>query len=167
MVMRDYRERLYVPVAWWLLAVPTVVTLGAYFYTVLASPWPPVIIAGFAAVTAVLLFALGNSFVEVDGRRLRAGGQDLPLAAVREVIPLDERQTRALRGPRADPAARLYSRPYLNQAVYLAIDDPRVPYWLIGTRQPAELAAAVRKYQAAQSPVTQTGQGMIIGEGSG
>jgi hypothetical protein len=29
--------------------------------------------------------------------------------------------------------------------VYIAVDDPasQAPYWLIGTRQPAELAAAI------------------------
>ena len=45
----------------------------------------------------------------------------LPLTAVSEVACLDENQTRRLRGPRADPAACLYSRPYLKESVYLAV----------------------------------------------
>jgi len=138
-----YRERLRVPVAWWLLAVPTVLVLGGEFYEVLSSPWPPVIIACMAVGCAALLFALGRAQLEVRDGTLMAGGKVLPLATVNQVITLDERQSARLRGPKADPAAHLYSRPYLKQSVYLAVEDPRVPYWLIGTRHPAELAAAV------------------------
>jgi hypothetical protein len=144
--MHEYRERLWVPIAWWLLAAPVVVVLGAEFYEVLSSPWPPVIIACFAVACATVLVLLGRSQIEVDVREgvLKAGGRTLRLTAVSEVVALDERQTARLRGRRADPAAYLYSRPYLKQSVYLALDDPRVPYWLIGTRHPAELAAATR-----------------------
>jgi hypothetical protein len=140
---RQYQETLRVPVAWWLLAVPTVLVLGGEFFEVLHSPWPLVIIAGLAASCAAVLFLLGRAQVVVTNDTLRAGGNELPLTAVTEVIALDERQSTRLRGPRADPAAYVYSRPYLKQSVYLALADPRVPYWLIGSRHPAELAATV------------------------
>lgn len=151
--MRDYRERLYVPVAWWLLAVPVAVILGAYSYVVMRGPWPPVIIAAFVAGAAALLVSLGNARVEIAADTLRAGGLDLPLSQVTEAIPLDERQTAKLRGPQGDPAARLYSRPYLKESVCLTLADPRVPYWLIGTRHPAELAAAVDKCRTGKEHV--------------
>jgi Protein of unknown function (DUF3093) len=148
-----YREKLSVPAAWWLLTIPTVVTLGGYFYEVLSDPWPPVIMAGLGAFCAVLLLLLGRARIEVTGQALTAGGRELQLAAVTQVMALDERQTSVLRGPRADPAAYLYSRPYLKQSVYLATADQRVPYWLIGTRHPAELAAAVQRCLAGKEPV--------------
>jgi hypothetical protein len=100
--------------------------------------------------------------VEVAGGTLRAGGAMLPLTAVGEVVILDEKQSTRLRGPRADPAAYLYSRPYLKESVYLALDtaaakagQPAVPYWLIGTRHPAELAAAIERcrVQSGHEPV--------------
>jgi hypothetical protein len=73
------------------------------------------------------------------------------------VVTLDENQTARLRGPRADPAAHLYSRPYLKESVYLAVapSAPETPYWLIGTRHPAELAAAIERcrVQAGHEPV--------------
>jgi hypothetical protein len=141
----EYRERLNAPLAWWLLAVPSVITLGGLFYEVLSDPWPPVIMAGLAIVCALALAAYGRTEVQVTDGTLRAGTAKLPLTSVSEVVPLDEKQSALLRGPKADPAAFLYSRPYLKQSVYLAIDDPRVPYWQIGTRRPAELAAAVEK----------------------
>jgi Protein of unknown function (DUF3093) len=152
--MRDYRERLHVPLAWWLLAVPTVLLIGGTLYAGLPWPWPIVIFVGLAVGCSALLIALGRATVEVDDRALRAGGAVLPLADVSEVVALDERQSARLRGPRADPAARFYSRPYLKESVYVAVDPPvthtasgdgRVPYWLIGTRHPAELVAAIER----------------------
>ena len=156
--MRDYRERLRVPLAWWLLAVPTVLILGATLYAGLAEPWPVIIMAGLAAGCAALLITFGLATVEISAGKLRAGNARLPLTAVSEVVILDEKQTTRLRGPRADPAAHLYSRPYLKESVYLAIDPAAgstAPYWLVGTRHPAELAAAVERcrLQAGHEPV--------------
>ena len=158
--MRDYRERLYVPLAWWLLAVPIVLILGGMLYAGLPWPWPIVIIGGLGAGCAAPLIALGRATVEVDDGALRAGSTALPLTAISEVVALDERQSARLRGPLADPAARFYSRPYLKESVYVAVDpgapgQARVPYWLIGTRHPADLAAAIERcrIRAGHEPV--------------
>ena len=154
--MSDYRERLHVPLAWWLLAVPTVLILGATLYAGLAEPWPVIIRAGLTAVCVALRIAMGLATVEVRDGSLRAGKAALPLTSVTEVVTLDENQTTRLRGPRADPAAHLYSRPFLKESVYLAVaPSGTAPYWLIGTRHPAELAAAVDRcrLQAGHEPV--------------
>jgi hypothetical protein len=154
--MSDYRERLRVPLAWWLLAVPTVLILGATLYAGLAEPWPVIIMAGLTAACAAFLIAMGLATVEVRGGTLRAGKAALPLTTVTEVVTLDENQTTRLRGPRADPAAHLYSRPYLKESVYLAVAPSGPgPYWLIGTRHPAELAAVIERcrVQAGHEPV--------------
>ncbi len=144
--MGDYRERLHVPLAWWLLTAPSVLIIGATMYAGLPWPWPIIIIGGLAAGCAAVLISFGRGRVEVGEGVVRAGGAALPLTAVSEVVPLDEQQTTRLRGPRADPAAHLYSRPYLKRSVYLSVNPAAgVPYWLIGTRHPAELAAAVER----------------------
>jgi len=153
--MHDYRERLYVPLAWWLLAIPTVLILGGTLYAGLPWPWPIIIFAALTVGCAAPLISLGRATIEVSDGMLRAGKAVLPLAAVSEVVALDEKQSMRLRGPRADPAAVLYSRPYLKESVYLALDDSQqapghpgmsgVPYWLVGTRRPAELAAAIER----------------------
>ncbi len=158
--MDAYRERLRVPLTWWLLAVPTVLIFGGTLYAGLAEPWPIIIMAGLAVACATLLITMGLGTVEIRDGALRAGRAVLPLTTVSEVVSLDEKQTTRLRGPRADPAARLYSRPYLKESVYLAVDPSSpaasaAPYWLIGTRHPAELSAAIERcrMQAGHEPV--------------
>ena len=154
--MREYRERLYVPLAWWLLSIPTILTIGGTLYAGLPWPWPIIIFAVLIVGMGVPLILLGRATVEVSDGELRAGPEVLPLAVVTEVIPLDEKQTTRLRGPRGDPAAVLYSRPYLKQSIYLGLDESAkqtpgrkgisdVPYWQVGTRHPAELAAVIER----------------------
>jgi hypothetical protein len=129
--MRVYHERLRVPVSWWVLGMISVLMLGAGFLA--GFDWEPAL-----AVYGIL--TVGLAAILIGWGWLRT-----------EVTALDEEQTRALRGPRADPAAYLMARPYLPRSVYIAVDDPaaRGPYWLIGTRRPEELAAAIEAARPA------------------
>jgi hypothetical protein len=143
--MGSYRERLLVPVSYWLLAVPVVATLGAEAYFFVDGIIPPLVIGVLFAIVAAFLINWSSATIEVAGAVLRAGRDTLALSGADEVIALDEKQAKALGGPRADPAAHLLLRPYLKRAVYVSLADPAdgVPYWLIATRHPAELAAAI------------------------
>lgn len=77
----------------------------------------------------------------------------LPLATAGQVRPLDQAQTRVMRGPRANPAAYVLIRPYLRESVYVEVigADARWPYLLIGTRHPAGLADAIERSRAAMA----------------
>jgi Protein of unknown function (DUF3093) len=155
--MDDYRERLHVPLIWWMLAVASLLTLAATLYG-LPQAWIVVIIAASTVVCIAMLVNLGQARITVGAGMLRTGKTGLPLASASEVVALDEKQTRLLRGPRGHPAAHLYSRPYLKESVYIALDPaagPTAPYWLIGTRRPAELAAIIERsrLQARHEPV--------------
>lgn len=143
--MRFYREQLRVPASYWLLAIPVVAILGAELFAGFSGLVAALVYAVFILVVGGFLVAWGATRVEVTGTVLRAGGDVLPLSAIGEVQPLDEQQAALLRGPKADPAAHLLLRPYLKKAVYIGLADPSdgVPYWLIATRRPAELAAAL------------------------
>jgi hypothetical protein len=146
--MRDYRERLAVPAAWWILAVPVILLLGAYaIYADLSAPIVVAVYVVFTVGYAAALLAWGSGVIEVTGGELRAAGAELPLARVTAVQALDEKQAAAMRGPQADPAAHTLIRPWLKSAVYLEVEDPaqQVPYWLIGTRRPAELASVIER----------------------
>jgi hypothetical protein len=143
----SYRERLLVPVSWWLLAVPVIAVLGGEVYAGFGGWIPPVIYAVFIAAVAGFLLTWGATTIEVADGTLRAGGAGLPLDLTSDVVPLDEKQAALLRGPKADPAAHLMLRPYLKRAVYIRLADPGsgVPYWLVATRHPAELATAIER----------------------
>jgi DUF3093 family protein len=140
-----YRERLLVPASYWLLAVPVVVLLGAEAYFLVDGFIPPLVMGILAVIVGSFLVNWSSATIEVTGPVLRAGRDTLALSEAGEVVALDEKQAAAMRGPRADPAAHLLLRPYLKRAVYIGLADPGagVPYWLVATRHPAELAAAV------------------------
>ena len=143
----SYRERLLVPVSWWLLAVPVIAVLGGEVYAGFGGWIPPAIYAVFIVAVAGFLLSWGASTFGVADGTVRAGRAELPLDRTSDVVPLDEKQAALPRGPRADPAAHLMLRPYLKRAVYIRLADPGsgVPYWLVATRHPAELATAIER----------------------
>lgn len=150
--MDAYRERLQVPVSYWLLAALIVPLLGGETYIVASGFIPPLVIGALYVLVAAFLLNWNSATVEVTGDALRAGRDTLPLSAVGEAIALDERQSAALRGPQADPAARVLLRPYLRHAVCVRLAGTAAdgaPYWLIATRRPAELAAAIERARQA------------------
>ena len=152
--MGSYRERLLVPVSYWLLAVPVVVTLGAEAYFFVDGIIPPLVIGVLFAVVAAFLVHWSSATIEVTGAVLRAGNDTLALSDADEVVALDQKQTTALGGPRADPAAHTLLRPYLRRAVYVGLAEPvkDVPYWLVATRHPEKLAAAIESARPAAGP---------------
>jgi len=143
--MRSYREQLYVPASYWLLSVPVVILLGAEIFVGFSTVIAGLVYAVFIVVVGGFLLSWGATRVEVTGTVLRAGRDTLSLSQASEVLPLDEKQAALLRGPRADPSARLLLRPYLKRAVYIGLADSPdgAPYWLIATRHPDKLAAAL------------------------
>jgi hypothetical protein len=143
--MGSYRERLLVPVAYWLLAVPVVVLLGAEAWFLVGGFVPPLVIGVLAVIVATFLIHWSLGLIEVTDGVLRTDGHTLALSEAGEVVALDERQSRAMGGPRADPSAHIMLRPYLKRAVYVELAEPRdgIPYWLVATRRPEKLAAAI------------------------
>jgi Protein of unknown function (DUF3093) len=145
--MRSYTERLRVPAAYWWLDMLTAFTFASFvwagFNLLVALASYIVFCGGCAAV----LLLWGRTTIQVSSGELWAGAATLPLAMAGEVVALDEAQAQALRGPRADPSAFMLIRPYLKLAVYIEVTGEHQdrPYWLIGTRRPTELAAAIER----------------------
>jgi hypothetical protein len=152
--MRGYRERLWVPLSWWLALTGCVLLFGSMLWAGFTLATAVIIYAGLESACALALLGWGAAMIEVTEGELRAGRLRMSLASIADVSPLDAEQAKALRGPRADPAAYLLLRPYLRDAVYVEVAGRPAerPYWLIATRHPAELAAAINS--AAGSPVT-------------
>lgn len=145
--MRAYRERLSVPVTWWLLTALCVAIFGTTLWAGLPLAAVIAVFVALAGLAGALLISWGRAVIEVTGTGLRAGGRLLDLTAAGRVEALDAEQTRLMRGPRADPAAFLLLRPYLPKSVYIEIAGRPAgePYWLIATRHPAGLAAAIER----------------------
>ena len=70
-------------------------------------------------------------------------------------MPWTAKRTRRRAGVEADARAHLVLRPYVASAVEITLDDPAdpVPYWLVSSRRPQELAAALTR-AAARSATT-------------
>jgi hypothetical protein len=51
-----------------------------------------------------------------------------------------------VRGPLAEPRAYVATKPWLSGSVRVQVEDPEddTPYWLVGTRDPARLTAALQ-----------------------
>jgi hypothetical protein len=152
--MHFYRERLFAPPLWWVVGMITMLTFGAIVWTGFDLLITIAVFGALIAITAAFLLNWGRAVIEVTAGELRAGDATLPLVMTGEVRALDEAQTRALRGPRADPTAHTLIRPYLQCAVYIEIKgpDPVSPYWLVATRHPAELAAAIESSRPVVTP---------------
>jgi hypothetical protein len=140
-----YDERLAVPLRWWVQGVMLVASL--WLALVVAVPGPAAWLC--SAVALVLLTALllsyGSARVSVDAGWFRAGRARIEAVHLGAVAALDAEETRRLAGPEADARAYLLLRPYLKRAVRVEILDPAdpAPYWLVSTRHPGRLVAAL------------------------
>ena len=93
----------------------------------------------------VPLFLSGRVRVTVRDGVLSAGDSDLPVTTVTTIQALDREATRLRLGPQADPAARTVVRGWVGSSVMLRLSNPHpVPYWVVSTRRPEELAAAIK-----------------------
>lgn len=141
----EYAERLTVPLSYWVIAaafgLTFVIAIGGYF----PLPWFIALgILGVALIAGALIF-YGWKQVRVSSAGVSAGQSLLEWPYVGEVKVLDQAQWRARLGPDADVRAFLHTRPYLKSGVEITIADPEDPhpYWLLASRTPDELAAAV------------------------
>ncbi len=146
----EYGERLAVPLRWWVQGTMLVASL--WLATVVALP--PVaawVVAGVALLLmTALLLGFGSARIRVGSGHLTAGRARIGAEHLGDAVPLDADATRRLAGPEADARAYLLLRPYLKRAVRVDITDPTdpAPYWLLSTRRPDELAAALRALTA-------------------
>jgi hypothetical protein len=149
----EYDERLTVPAWWWLPAAVAAAVLAIEVHLAARSVPLPAVVLLTAALAAGLLLALGRTRVTVRPGELRVAGVRLPLRLVSEVAPLDAAGRRVLLGPAGDPAAFVVQRAWASGAVYLRLDDPAgtIPYWLVSTRRPVELAGALQAARAASA----------------
>lgn len=141
-----YAERLTVPLRWWVQGTMLVAALWFAIAVAIPSILAAALIAlVFAALVAAALLGFGRARIIVDATELHAGRAHIALAHIGRVEALDAGNTRRVAGVDADARAYLLLRPYLKCAVRVFIEDDSdpAPYWLISTRHPERLAAAL------------------------
>ena len=150
----SYSERLTVPLRWWVQSTMLLATLWLAF--VVAMPlWAA---SGAAGVLLLVVYALfvwiGSARLALHDGVLHAGTAHIGVEHLGVPEPLDREETRRVHGVDADARAFLLTRPYLRRSVKVPVHDPAdpTPYWLLSTRHPRSLAAAL----AAARPVDTT-----------
>lgn len=139
-----HRERLHAHWALWAFAVFLTATLGIAYARVLGPVWGTVTFLVTLGLMSWLLLTTAP-VVQVDDRVLRAGRARLPLAHVGSVRVLTHEELRLLQGVAADTRAYRCVRSWVPRAVVVDVADPRDPhpYWLVSSRHPEAVAAAL------------------------
>ena len=140
-----YDERLSVPLRWWVQGVMFLATvwIAVILWVPEAMAWA--ITAALVGLFVLAMLGYGSARIVVDAAGLRAGRARIEAVHLGAAEPLSAEDTWQVAGPRADARAYLVLRPYLRRAVRIEITDPAdpTPYWLVSTRHPESLAAAI------------------------
>lgn len=140
-----YAERLTLP--WWAwpagLAVAGLLAAELWLGATGVRAWLPFVVLIPATVAG--LAWLGRIRLAVRDGELWVDDAHLPLRYVADVVPLDAAGRREVLGVGADPLAFVVQRPWAGGAVQVVLDDPAdpTPFWVVSTRRPVALAAAI------------------------
>jgi Protein of unknown function (DUF3093) len=150
----SHHERLRVPLRWWVQGTMLIATFWLAFVVSMPAAWAWTATGVLAASMVLLFWGYGSPRVEVEDGWLRAGRARISGEFLGEAEPLDPEATRRVAGRDADARAYLLLRPYLKRAVRVSVLDTHdpAPYWLVGTREPERLAAAIRVISAGPAP---------------
>ncbi|TFB57627.1 DUF3093 domain-containing protein [Cryobacterium sp. TMT1-62] len=141
--MPEYREKL------WASPAPYVATALIIPASILVfapiSMLAGVLLAAGLYAACVLALLLSAPVVQVRGGELTAGRASISIDLVGEVLPFDGDEAALERGQRLDARAWLLIRGWIRPVVRIPIVDATdpAPYWLVSTRRPQKLAAAI------------------------
>lgn len=98
----------------------------------------------FLGIEAGLL-VLGAPTIQVDADLFVAAGARIPVSLLGEAEVLDPDQWRSAIGPDLDARAFLCIRGWIKQGVRVHLVDPQdpTPYWVVSSRRPNDLVAAL------------------------
>ncbi len=139
-----YRERLW-PAPWVFIATALVIPASLLVFLPISLPVGVGVAAVlYAAVVGVLLVTTAT--IEVSEGEFRAGRARMPRSVVGTATAFGGDEATAERGVRLDARAWLLLRGWIPGVVRVEVDDADdpTPYWLISSRHPEELAAALK-----------------------
>lgn len=141
--MPVYREKLW-PTPW--IYIVSLLLVPSSILVLAPVSMPAGIVTGIVLYLAVVgALSLTAPIVEVRDGRLRAGRAEIDLAHTGEAVAAEDAAARAERGTGLDARAFLVIRGWVQPIVRIPIVDPAdpTPYWLVSSRRPKELAAAI------------------------
>jgi hypothetical protein len=145
-----YVERLSIRARWWAVVLAIALFGSSELFAGFSGRVVAVVVAAVLVPTVVLLALAGRAVLRVDAEGISIAGARMPFDDMDSVEALDAATTRLMLGPQADPAARLFVRGYIREAVLVRPRETTpAPYWLISTRHPQQVIAAVE--QAARA----------------
>jgi len=151
--MTPYREKLW-PAVWLYLATALVIPASILVFTPIdLRVGIAVAVVLYGACVAALI--IGAPVIEVTSTEFIAGRARLPLSLVGTAAGFSGLEARDERGPRLDARAWLLIRGWIDPVVKVNVTDAAdpAPYWLVSTRHPESVVAAL---QAAASTAQRT-----------
>lgn len=141
--MTTYRERLW-PAPW--LYIATALVIPASFLVFLPISVPAGIITAIVLYGGcVILLLVASPRIEVTETELIAGRARLPRSVIGDAEGFVAEEATLQRGRSLDARAWLLIRGWVSPVVRIELHDPNdpTPYWLVSTRRPTELVAAL------------------------
>ncbi len=138
-----YRERLW-PAPWVFIATALVIPASLLVFLPISLPvGVGVAVLLYAAILVVLFVTTAT--IEVTDDEFRAGKARMPRSAVGNARAFEGDEATAERGVRLDARSWLLLRGWIPGVVRVDVDDDSdpTPYWLVSTRDPSRLAAAL------------------------
>ncbi|GAA4285304.1 DUF3093 domain-containing protein [Brevibacterium daeguense] len=141
----SYREKVWPPISWWIVAAALSAMTAGMVYPVWATGAVIVPIVIFAAV--VLWLRSASPTLLVTDQEFLAGPAHIERRFITGAEAMDPAESFLARGAQLDARAFLVIRPWVKTVVKVTIDDPQdpTPYWLVSSKQPARLAAALQQ----------------------
>jgi len=141
-----YVERLSVRARWWAVVIVIALFGSTELFAGFNGRVIAIVVAAVLVPTVTLLALAGRTTLRVDVEGIHVAGQTLAFDEMDSVQALDAQETRLMLGPQADPSARLVVRGYIREAVLIRpLEAGSVPYWLVSTRHPQQVIAAVEQ----------------------
>jgi len=148
--VNTYRERLWVPWWWWPIGFGVAALLAAEIQMAMGGEygWLPYVLLLPVAVWVLSWMSRHKVEVTSDASgtpELHVGRAHLPVNFVSRAVAVAPTAKSAALGRQLDPAAYVQHRPWVGPMVLLVLDDPDdpTPYWLVSTRRPEQILAAL------------------------
>lgn len=141
--MPQYREKLWAS-AWSFIVTALVIPASILVLAPISMFAGYVTAAGLYGGCVVLLI-LASPVVSVENGVITAGPATISVDLVGDAVPFSGPEASQERGPRLDVRAWMLIRGWVDPVVKIPIEDETdpAPYWLVSSRHPQKLAAAI------------------------